>query len=144
MGIVRLTYSISPGLMDAFPGIHRLLTEVHMIACDLDPRISTRDLRVEACKHRIPSVYFGWAYPCRSRKEGRRVTRHDDGLVRLFFGNGCGTEDAIRLLGHELRHIGQFHAGRDLYGHMTLEPLSAAGSELDAQEFEETVLAHMT
>lgn len=129
--------------MDAFPEIYSLLIEVNMLACELDPRISTRDLRVEACKHRTPSVYYGWAYPYKSWTQGRRTTRHADGLVRLFIGEGCGAHDAIRLHAHELRHIGQFHGGRSLFGYMTVDPLSEAGSELDAQEFEERVLERM-
>lgn len=126
--------------MDSFPGIHKLLIEVDTLACELDSRISTRDLRIEASKHRVPGAYYGWAYPCQTRTTGRRVTYHKDGLVRLFFGNDCNSEDAIRLHAHELRHIGQFHGGRRIYGRMTLQPMSVAHSERDAEEFEEIVL----
>lgn len=137
-------YSISPGLMDAYPKMDELLCDIKTAACTLDSMIGTRDLRVEARLHHAECRYFGWAYPFQTKTEGKRITRHADGLVRLYIGRGCNSEDVIRLYAHELRHIGQFHIGRARHGYLTLDPMTVTLSEDDAEAFEDSVLTYLS
>lgn len=137
-----MTYSISPGLLDLFPGLDELLVRVRSVACSLDRDIRVSDLRVEARKHRGEAVYQGWAHPRASSVIGGRTVRHRDGLVRLAIGSGCEDEDIIRVFAHELRHIGQFHRGRRHYGQLSLAMCEVA-SEQDAEDFEDRVLERL-
>jgi hypothetical protein len=138
-----MVYSMTPGLLNAYPTLDELLTEIKRVCCALDRDISTRDLRVEARRNPSPQTYNGWAYPVTRLVERHRTTYHRDGLVRMWIGAQCCEEDIIRLYAHELRHIGQFHRGRKRYGNMTIHPLTEVGSEDDAESFEARVLERM-
>lgn len=138
-----MVYSMTPGLLNAYPTLDELLTEIKRVSCRLDRDITTRDLRVEARRNTHPKTFTGWAYPRTRFREGHRTTYHRDGLVRLSIGAECGDEDIIRLYAHELRHIGQFHRGRKLYGNLTIHPLTDTASEDDAASFEVRVLERM-
>lgn len=135
-----MTYSLSPGLIDSFPWVDNLFARVRRVACRLDRDICVRDLRVEAQCNAQPEFYRGLAYPVTRRYVGTRATYHADGLIRLYIGARCDEEDIICLFAHELRHIGQFHRGRQRYGAMTVDPLSNEDSEADAHDFELRVL----
>lgn len=135
-----MIYSLSPGLVDAFPSIDDILGKVRKVACKLDRDISVRALRVEARRNNHPDYYKGWAYPLTRLREGRGMTYHADGLIRLQVGAQCCEHDIICLYAHELRHIGQFHRGRRRYGTMTVEPMTEEASEADAEDFEIRVL----
>lgn len=117
------------------------LVERTALTCqEMDPDIVTDSLLVEARRHPRKTRFQGWAHP-EYWSIFRGTSRiHMDGRIQIVVGDRVRTTDVIRVIAHELRHIGQFHRGQELTGELTQEPLSDAECEDDAYGFEYTML----
>lgn len=133
---IRLSSTVSC----IYPFLASGIREITRLSQALDENIIVQNLLIEVRAHWKPSTFCGRAYPdYASWKHGQRRT-HSDGRILLTIGAGVGEEDLIRLLSHELRHIGQFHRGIERCGYMTADYLDDDVCENDAYDFEDYVL----
>lgn len=126
-------------VLTAFPDIDDTLWDIAVHAKSLDHDIKLTGLRVRVIKSRYPMHWYGWAHPLEeSRLYGSKLI-HPAGRIDLGIGVEVDRESIICLMAHELRHIGQYHRGRQMYGYLTTQHMKESGIERDCYEFEEQV-----
>lgn len=130
---------VSPAISRAFPDLDELLWNVGVYSKESDWDIKLMGLYVRIKKHRFATQWYGWAHPQEeSTLYGRRFI-HPAGRIDLGVGCSVGEDEIVRLFAHELRHIGQFHRGRKIYGYLTTEHMKEQRVESDCYEFEEYI-----
>lgn len=123
-----------------YPFLASGIREITRCAQVLDEDIIVQNLLIEVRAHWKPSTFCGMAFPERSSWKRGTYRSHADGRILLTIGAGIHEEDLIRLLSHELRHIGQFHRGIERFGFMTAQYMTDEACEDDAYDFEDYVL----
>lgn len=110
-------------------------------AKEIDPDIDDAELfiRGRCCQ----SPFTGTAYPFEFSGYGSTRIFHRNGKITFQLASDTKLVDIVRLIGHELRHIGQFHRGKREHGFLTISPLREHTSELDAFSFEDVLLDHL-
>lgn len=132
--------SISPSVLKAYPDIDDILWDTLVYAKNADWDIRTNGLHVRVQKAHMPKDWWGWAYPEEQSRAYRKMLIHPAGRISLTVGDDVSRLEIVRLVAHELRHIGQFHRGRKLTGYLTTEWMKESEVELDCYEFEEYVV----
>jgi hypothetical protein len=129
--------ALSKGAVDTLPYISLVLYEISALAVEIDPDIGLSGLYVEGQISKKPTHYSGVAYPSTLSIKRKHTIFHPNGKIALSFARRNSFEEIVRLFGHELRHIGQYHRGRETHECMTIRPLTGDESEEDAYWFED-------
>lgn len=132
--------AISSRVLSEHPSLEERLWAVAVHAKEADPDIKLMGLHVRACRSPKPGHWNGWAHPREESVLYHRHLIHPAGRIDMRIGINVPEEDIIRLFAHELRHIGQFHRGRKLYGYLTTDPMAEADIEPDCHDFEKFIL----
>jgi hypothetical protein len=139
-----MTIRVSSNLSNFIPDLKEMLYEVAACSRSLDRKIRTKHLYVEArCApwtDDFSGTAFAEAYTIDRRWQKTKVILHENGKVTMSLGSSVGFEHVARLFAHELRHIGQFHRGKERYGFLFCVPKSEKESEIDAFCFEQKVV----
>lgn len=127
-------------IAQAFPDLEDLLWNIGVYAKNADHDIKLMGLRVRVLKARKADNWYGWAHPFEeSVLYGNRLI-HPAGRIDLGLGSKTSKEEVIRVFSHELRHIGQFHRGRQIFGYLTTEHMNPPHIEEDCYEFEDCIV----
>lgn len=139
---MRVIYSQTVG--HNHPAIEEQLWGVAVRCKEADPDIKLMGLHV-SLRSSTPTHWAGQAFPEEETYllRPRGLIIHPAGRITMSVGAKVTYTSIVRLFAHELRHIGQFHRGRRLYGYLTDEWLDENQVEPDACEFEETILQRM-
>jgi hypothetical protein len=132
--------ALSKGAVKSLPPVtSTVLFEVAKVCTELDSDLCLDGLYIEGQINKRPEYYGGIAYPSTLTKTRKQTVFHPDGKIVLNFSRSNNFEEVVRLFAHELRHIGQFHRGRETHDYMTIQPLTSNESEEDAYWFETQV-----
>lgn len=131
---------VSPSIDVLYPDIEELLWDVGLKAWRVDRDIQLEGLRVRVTKAREPDSWYGWAFPWQKSCLYGKHLIHPAGRIDLSIGAKVDDDVIITLFAHELRHIGQFHRGRQIYGYLTTQHMNEQCVETDCYEFEESIL----
>lgn len=135
---------VSDSVAKDHPGIEDLLWRVAVNAKEEDPDITLMGLHVQVRRSRHDDYWAGNAWPTEHTRVYRTspasIITHPAGKVTMSLGAAISDRDIIRVFAHELRHIGQFHRGRQKYGYMTCSPMLEEDIEPDCYEFEDLIL----
>lgn len=138
---IRLTNPVKAN----HPDLKEILFDLAQAVHSHDPDLRTRCLYVEVSANH-QGRFSGAAFP-RTWSWGRwdRYTynRHENGKVSLSICREISEVGLVRLFCHELRHIAQFHRGKEQHGYLTIAPMRARESEDDAYEFEDHMVARL-
>lgn len=132
--------AISRGVVTLRPELEDQLWAVACHAKEADHDIKLTGLHVQIRKACQPEHWAGLAWPKEETWRYNRIVVHPAGRIDLSIGTGVQASSIIRLFAHELRHIGQFHRGRKIYGYLTTEHMYEDEIEPDCYDFEEYVL----
>jgi hypothetical protein len=132
--------SITTAVLLAHPDIEDILWSTMVHAMDADWAIRASGLHVRVRKAPEDRMWWGWAYPEEHSTFYRKRLVHPAGRITLTIGNDVSKRDIVRLVAHELRHIGQFHRGRKLTGFLTAGWMDDDEVEPDCYAFEEHVI----
>jgi hypothetical protein len=134
------------------PDLRDLIEETSEVARWLDPNIPHEGVLVCARRSHTPSAWkyddywSGLAHPTTESFVGYGPDpgewTHPDGRIDLRIGLYTNRIDKIRLVAHELRHLGQFVCGRRQNGYLDML-LKNSTCEQDAEAFENVVLDTM-
>jgi hypothetical protein len=143
-----LRFNISESVYQDHPYIEELLWNVAVHSKQADPDIKLMGLHVQVRRSRKSKHWAGNAWPNEETRVYRTRTPslivHPAGKVTMSIAADCSERDVMRLFAHELRHIGQFHRGRRLYGYLTTAPMAEEDIEVDCYDFEDSILEKMT
>lgn len=131
---------LSPRLQAAFPWLRDEASAIVRECRRVDRDLRTGDLLVEARCHPRVARFQGWAHPQAFSWFRDQPRTHENGRIQLVVGEAIRRTDFVRLLAHELRHIGQFHRGKREFGYLTSEHMTDAECENDAYLFEYKIL----
>ena len=116
------------------------LWEIAVHSKTVDPEIKLSGLHVRVLPARSIGIWSGWALPREESSWYNGKLIHPAGRINLYLSEGMGEGSLVRLFSHELRHIGNFHRGRQQYGYLTDKHMKPDLVEPDCHEFEEIIL----
>lgn len=135
-----MRFDITAAVEQDHPGIQDLLWRIAVLAKNADPDIKLMGLYVRAIKDTSDINWSGWALPEEESYLYRKKLVHPAGRIDLRIGTGVSDVGITRLFAHELRHIGQFHRGRQVHGYLTTDHLPDEEVEPDCYAFEDEIL----
>jgi hypothetical protein len=113
----------------------------HSKSSDMDIKLMGLHVRIISSKD--TDHWSGWAYPEEESLFYNKALCHPAGRIQLTIGQDVTKKEIIRLFSHELRHIGQFHRGRKLFGFMTTHHMPETAIEQDCYDFEDHIIKKM-
>lgn len=135
-----MRFDITDAVRRDHPGIEDLLWRVAVLAKTEDPDIKLMGLHVRAIRSTEEDHWNGWAWPEEdSILYGKKLV-HPAGRIDLRIGAKVDDAGIMQLFAHELRHIGQFHRGRQSFGYLTTDHMTTS-CEQDCYDFEDLILS---
>jgi|ERR1700756_94374 len=143
-----MVYNFSLWVDRVHPDLRGIIEDTSAVARWLDPNIPYDGVLINA--RRFPGgepddcsgMAYGWDESFVGYGDAPGEWTHPEGRIDLRLGPRTSQEDKIRLVAHELRHLGQYQCGNRQWGEMILL-LRRETCENDAYAFEDVVLDTM-